>query len=328
MKYLLDLLSKFLQITLLLSIFITLAGCRISPESSAKNAREKVEQLSTAAGFEKSRVKTQAFILTTYQKFASNTSSTSNTSSPSSDTQSNKSLTIYIEGDGHPRISRTKASADPTPLNPLALKLALLDPDPNVAYLARPCQYTPHSENSACIPAVWGGLRFSEMVIANMNQAVDALKVRAKAHHIHLIGFSGGAAVAVLIAARRDDIVSIRTVAGDLDHVALSRYHRTNPLLDSLNPKAAAYQVAQIPQLHFSGEKDRIVPAFIAEDFVDEVVQSGGRYAKKYILKGAGHHDGWEKAWPELLQVSLTKNKPPKDRNAQPLQKQLLPYMH
>lgn len=50
-------------------------------------------------------------------------------------------LTIYIEGDGLAWINRSSPSADPTPTDPIALKLALAQPEGNAVYLARPCQY-------------------------------------------------------------------------------------------------------------------------------------------------------------------------------------------
>lgn len=44
-------------------------------------------------------------------------------------------LTIHIEGDGLAWINSSTPSSDPTPTNPLALRLALLDTAPSV-YLA------------------------------------------------------------------------------------------------------------------------------------------------------------------------------------------------
>ena len=43
-----------------------------------------------------------------------------------------KPLTIYIEGDGQAWLTRTQPSLNPTPRNPLALKLAVLDKGENV----------------------------------------------------------------------------------------------------------------------------------------------------------------------------------------------------
>ena len=53
----------------------------------------------------------------------------------------NEEVVVYIEGDGLSWIDRFTPSSDPTPKNPLAFKLAKLDPNQNVIYLARPCQY-------------------------------------------------------------------------------------------------------------------------------------------------------------------------------------------
>src|SRR5262245_4836743 len=50
-------------------------------------------------------------------------------------------LRIYIEGDGRAWLTRQQRSDDPTPRNAIGLRLASADMSPNVAYLARPCQY-------------------------------------------------------------------------------------------------------------------------------------------------------------------------------------------
>jgi hypothetical protein len=49
-------------------------------------------------------------------------------------------LTVYIEGDGFAWLSRSQASYDPSPLNPVGLELALRHPLGESAYLARTCQ--------------------------------------------------------------------------------------------------------------------------------------------------------------------------------------------
>ena len=50
-------------------------------------------------------------------------------------------LTLYLEGDGRAWASRYRLSSDPTPVNPLALRLAAVDVDLNkqqsVAFLIR-----------------------------------------------------------------------------------------------------------------------------------------------------------------------------------------------
>lgn len=130
-------------------------------------------------------------------------------------------------------------------------------PSPNVVYIARPCQFT--RNDPACRSTYWTDRRFSEDVIASMNHAVDVLRAPA-AGPVHLVGFSGGGAVAALVAARRGDVASLRTVAGNLDHRALNAHHRVSPMPASLNAVDVAPRLAAVPQAHFVGTKDDVVP--------------------------------------------------------------------
>lgn len=273
-------------------LLISCSGC--STLLKPINPRQNAMQISTQYGFQKSSIQTQSFILSFFSKPL-----LKSTQEP---------LTIYIEGDGHAWVNRYQISNDPTPHNPLALKLAVLDPSPKVVYLARPCQYT--EQDRYCHPTIWTDERFSEAVIASMNEGVEYLKKKYHAPKIHLVGFSGGAAVAILIAARRKDIASIRTVAGDLDHEALSAYHKTTPLKGSLNPKSMVHKIAHIPQYHFVGDNDPVVPVFLSETFVCAVnaIHAVHTHKKKraisMVLKGVTHHEGWEERWPTLLQTT------------------------
>lgn len=243
--------------------------------------RPSAAQIAANHQFTSKLIHTKTFTLTSFQKF----------------TIPNTSLAVYIEGDGLTWITRTKLSTNPTPRNPIALKLAVLDHNQNVAYLARPCQYTPLHLDPHCKPAIWSDLRFSKDVIQSMNEAIDILKKTAKAKMIHLVGFSGGGGIAALIAANRKDVVSLKTVAGDLNHTALSQWHATTQLKNALNPILFTHKLIDIPQKHFSGEKDYIVPGFIAEAFVNKLIQEGGHCAQWIVVKGATHHEGWEAVW-------------------------------
>lgn len=138
-------------------------------------------------------------------------------------------LTLYFEGDGFAWVSGTEASADPTPNNPIALRLALAQPEGNAAYLARPCQYV-DAETSACSRRYWTDQRFAPEVIEATDNAVDILKQKFAATRLTFVGYSGGAAVAALVAARRNDVGRLITVAGNLDHRAWTAYHHLSPL--------------------------------------------------------------------------------------------------
>ncbi|MBP6700397.1 MAG: hypothetical protein KA135_04085, partial [Halioglobus sp.] len=128
-------------------------------------------------------------------------------------------VTVYIEGDGLAWVSSRRPSENPTPGDPMALKLALAQPAGNVVYLARPCQYVDTDTQPQCRQNFWTEGRFSEPVIRSTSDALDAIKKHYDSEAVSLIGYSGGGAVAVLVAARREDVRQIITVAGNLDHL-------------------------------------------------------------------------------------------------------------
>ena len=117
------------------------------------------------------------------------------------------------------------------------------------------------------------------------------------------MGFSGGGAVAVLVAARRTDVTSIRTVAGNLDHVTLHRRKQVSPLSGSLNAADVAAQVSTIPQIHFVGAEDDIIGAYVAESYRSRAAASNCIAIQ--TVSGASHGDGWEYMWPRLLAAQL-----------------------
>ena len=271
-------------LTILLFCLIFNSCTTISPEAR----RSKADEISSRSGFMKIIVKTDPFLLTAYYRIW----------------EPGKDLHIYIEGDGYAWVTRNRISGDPTPRRPIALELAAEDPAPNVVYLARPCQYTPMEMNATCEEAYWTGKKFSEKVINSMNQAVERFVGDAQSSGVHLIGYSGGGAVAALVAARRQDVKSLRTVAGDLDPKGLSEYHEVSPLdEDSLDPMEVSGKLSAIPQYHFTGSEDPIVPAFIAEHFAQ---RSGNSDCVRVVpVQGADHVNGWTEAWPRLLSPSL-----------------------
>lgn len=226
-------------------------------------------------------IDTGDFLLTTYSRI--------------SDPQQN--INVYIEGDGYAWRSRYEPSSNPTPKYALALQLASLDTSPNVIYVARPCQFTDPSLK-ACDVAYWTSKRFAPEVVKAINQTIDKLlppKIELK---LHLIGYSGGGAIAVLIASKRGDIASIRTVAGNLDTEALNQYHHVQPMPLSLNPANAAKKIHDIPQIHYVGAQDKLVPQAIANHFV---LAQEGHCATVVTLENVTHEDGWQQVWQTLI---------------------------
>jgi len=176
-------------------------------------------------------------------------------------------LSIYVEGDGTAWVDGTTPSFDPTPVDPVALRLALEHPTASVAYLARPCQFVAGGARKGCNVRFWTSHRFSREVVEATDRAVESLKQRFGAQELELIGYSGGGAVAALVAARRPDVARLLTVAGNLDPVQWADLHHASPLSGSLNPIDAAPALVDVPQMHFVGGRDDNVPPAVAGSF-------------------------------------------------------------
>jgi len=260
------------------------AGC--AAVFSQNDRYAAADRVADRAGFEKSYIHTSPFALRAYARYG----------------HQGDPLHVYIEGDGAAWLSRTRLSDDPTPRTPLVLELAALDPASNVAYLARPGQYAPDGI-PGCDAAYWSDRRFTDEVVEAMSRGVDELRKRAGAGEIHLVGYSGGAAIAVLVAARRSDVVSLRTVAGNLDPDAVNRHHRVSLFMDAKNPMDVAAKLKDLPQRHFVGSQDSVIPPGIAESFLRRAGKTD--FSGITIVEGATHTQGWQEHWKELPAIPL-----------------------
>ncbi len=148
---------------------------------------------------------------------------------------------VYIEGDGN-----------------MALGLASQDVTANVFYLGSPCA----ADDSGCIES--------------LSAALDDIKSRYRIFGFNLVGFSGGAASAALLAAARDDVLSLRTVAGKLDSVT-----------------GVAEKILHLPQKHFVDPKDPTAAKFVEATHRPDCVS---------LTPVAG---SWTVKWPELLEQPL-----------------------
>ncbi len=208
-------------------------------------------------------------------------------------------LAIYIEGDGFAWISGSQASDDPTPRDPLTLRLALAHPEGNSAYLARLCQYV-DAEASGCSSRYWTEMRFAPEVIAATNQAIDRLKQAFNASRLTLVGYSGGGTVAALAAARRTDVERLVTVAGNLDQRAWTTYHRIRPLTGSLNPADEVDALRNVRQWHFVGGRDRNITPELVQGFVNLFPENLRPVIQ--VEPEFDHQCCWASNWPRLFQ--------------------------
>jgi pimeloyl-ACP methyl ester carboxylesterase len=211
-------------------------------------------------------------------------------------------LTIYIEGDGHAWANSQTPSDNPSPTNPIALRLAIQDPSKTVAYLGRPCQYLDLNISGAsqtCHQRYWTNRRFSPEVIASMNEAIDQLKEYYQAEQLIVVGYSGGATIALLTSIQRNDVAKIVTVAGNVDTDAWVQYHSLNPLIGSLNPANFSSYLKNIPQILYVGNKDDIVPLEVTQSYVNRFPRD--HQPQVVLISEYGHVCCWIEGWNKLI---------------------------
>ena len=188
---------------------------------------------------------------------------------------------------------------DPTPLQPIGLQLALADPHPYTLYLSRPCQLLSNNKEIECPQKYWTDARFNRAVIDITNIAIDRYLNSVKGKKIIIFGYSGGGAVATLVASLRKDVVGIVTVSGTLNHEAWTLHHNVSPLRDSLNPIDYATNLRKISQLHFIGEEDEIMPIKIANSYLNNLGLNNK--TNLITIRDYDHTCCWVKNWPNLL---------------------------
>jgi len=196
-------------------------------------------------------------------------------------------LRIYLEGDGRAWRNRYSPSTNPTPTQSVIVDMFSMDTSDYKAYIARPCQFTPSDK---CHKTYWTGARYSEEIIKSLDTAVDQIKQKMDAKSIQLIGHSGGGTVALLLAARRDDITSIITLAGNLNHADFTTTHKLTPMKASLNPANHIKQTKHIPQIHFAGGQDNVIPPALVKNYTQ---QANNSCVNMETLPQVSHHEGW-----------------------------------
>lgn len=205
--------------------------------------------------------------------------------------QPSRTLHVYLDGDGTPWLAGEPAD-DPTPRNPLVLELMALDPYPSI-YLGRPC-YHGFSQTPPCSSALWTLERYSEAVVTSMEAALRRILRNGEFDRVAWFGYSGGGALAVLLAPRFMETAAVVTVAGNLDIDAWADLHGYPRLTGSLNPARQPPMPTQIYHRHLVGGKDRVVPK--------EIVALGPIDPETLIMIPSFDHTCcWVAIWPAVL---------------------------
>jgi len=252
--------------------------------AACTDVRVESDKLADANGWQRTDFSTGPFTLRGYEHFSR---------------PGGGDLAVYIESDGLSWIDRHTLSSDPTPLEPMVLSLAIADPSANRLYLGRPCQFLNAQALQACSPRYWSSARFAPEVIAAIDTAVDQAKRRSDAHRVLLFGYSGGGAIAALVAARRSDVALLVTIAGTLDHIRWTTDDDVSPLTGSLNPADEALRLQAVRQVHFVGAKDDAVPPAVVESYIARMIDRSRTTLVR--LPGFGHECCWKENWRTLL---------------------------
>jgi hypothetical protein len=211
--------------------------------------------------------------------------------------QASKNMHVYIEGDGFAWKTKTLLSDNSTPINPLSAKLMFIDQSICKIYLARPCQYI---DDSQCSSKDWSSHRFSPDVIQTYQEALDNLKKLYKIDSYTLVGYSGGGTIATLIAANRNDVKRLITVAGNLDPHKWVMHHGISQLDGSLNPTDYIQKLESINQLHLIGKEDKVIPSEIFFSYQEHFSNPSNIHYQ--IFENISHTHGWEKVYKKLLE--------------------------
>jgi hypothetical protein len=203
-------------------------------------------------------------------------------------------LHVYIEGDGTPYWRPDIVAVDPTPHDPLMLRLMALDSAHSV-YLGRPCYFALYRDDR-CSPLLWTLRRFSPEVLDSMEAVLRGELARAGATQAELFGHSGGGTLAVLLAQRVKAVTRVVTLGANLDLPAWCALHHFAPLLGSVNPVGQPTSRTDLKTLHLVGENDTNTPPFL--------VQAAARARGGELVRVVMHFDHqccWESMWRAIL---------------------------
>lgn len=222
-------------------------------------------------------------------------------------------LRIYIDGD-----AQTTGLFSKTPSVPYSMKdIAAEDPYPFSAVLGRPCYYI---EDTKCVPNVWEDGRFLPEILAQMTIVLERWQKRYHPSEIELIGYDGGAAIALLLATRiKHTPVTVITFGGILDTDRQAALEGKDLPPNSLNPAKETFKLANIPQIHYVGGQDTIATKRLAEDFIKQI--SSPKSIQLRLIPYATHTN-WHKFMGKLLnqpapQVKQAPTPQPEEQPAQ-----------
>ena len=275
----------------LLIATLAIDGCESLDGSRAWYGR--AEAVGAAAGLRPERIWVDGFVLFALVQRQESSPIGSRADAP---------LVVFLEGDGLAWRSRYRVGRDPTPRRATGVALAAASRLPRRAYLARPCHFL-LAESPGCRPELWTTHRFGRTVVDATAAALDRLKALYGVERLVLVGYSGGATLALLLAVVRADVEAVITVAGVLDHAAWTTHHGVPPLTGSLAPSFGDPKLTRLPQVHIAGGRDRVAPPRLSEAFAARLGHPPGLV--RLTVAHADHGCCWPHLWPALETAAM-----------------------
>ncbi len=203
---------------------------------------------------------------------------------------------IYFEGDGLV-LTSSGIAFNPTPTDPMALRLAIADQRSlTKIVINRPFHYF---DCTNCDNKYWTQARYSQEIITSIAEVIKKLQTKYEFKTFDIVAYSGGAAVAFLIATHfRENIKSIITFAGNVDPFAWCKFHETAPLTQSLNPLDNIDTLRTIPQKHFCGTADHNTTLAITQNFQKKLISNN---VEIIIVEDFQHDSNWPNYWKTKL---------------------------
>lgn len=255
--------------TLLIPLAIALTACSVTPEW---------QRIASGAGMEVGWLQTSAYSHLVI-----------------SNRQPGPHASIYIEGDGMPWLRERRIAVDPTPANPLLLRLMVAD-ERAATYVGRPC-YFGTATSASCSDAIWTMRRYSDLVVRSMCDAVNRLAAERGYKSVALVGYSGGGVLAVAMRGCVRGLQSITTIAANLDVDAWTAYHGYTPLELPRDPGVA---LAEVPEIHWQCSTDDQVPPAITDRYFER-----NPAAVRVIIDKCSHSDGWKRHLPRIQSATI-----------------------
>lgn len=193
-------------------------------------------------------------------------------------TDESQPIRIYIEGDGYAFNYAGQPTNDPTPRGTFLREIVFNDPNANVVYLARPCQFV---DDKHCTQKDWTTGRFSQDIVNSTTQAIKSITGKQP---MILIGYSGGALLSGLVIEQNPKLPVKKwiTLAGVLNHTKWTEDLKLPPLKDSIDLE----KLPIVSQLHLIGDKDTTVSYKLTESLVNR--------DSLIIIQKAKHDSGYE----------------------------------